>query len=494
MRRRAILRPAVLGTVGLLLSAGLTPVLAVGSTAVAATLPACTTSAAVAALPVSTRSTPLKPTVSLTATNSRGVWAGVRFDGEWTFQVVSWQAGRATVLDTLSYQNVSFDELRSVRVVGVTAAGAVIVSAQATNRWYEAYVRVGLRYQGGHRYVLQSSPLWKSVDPNGVTPDGRVVGLAQPNPASDATGQVVEWSASGTGSVRVLAPGNARYPVIDGLGDVAYTYTSTDGTAQFSRAVLADGRRLQLGSQSSADPDNGIVIGSAGNYVYGQGWGGLMRWDLAGVGAAATGSTVHPSQLSSLLGDIEAAGPSGDLVGARPNQASPRFYQDVVGGLHQLPVEFVNLRLGQPQRPVAIAGDGTVSFTDPTGRVRFFHCSVAPIAHNPRGGLDQVVDIAGTVQIRGAAADPDSTGPISVEVYDTTGGQYTLLGQVLADRPSPGLDSALRITGNHGFNVAFRTDPGTRSFCVDALNAGAGILVSVPLGCRTVVEHVGPLG
>jgi hypothetical protein len=491
-RRRPILRRAVLGTVGLLLSVGLTPVLAAGSTAVATTTSNCTTSAPVAALPVNTRPGPLKPTVSLTATNSRGLWAGVRYDAGTGFQVVSWQAGRTTVLDTLSYPNVSFDELRSVRVVGVTAAGAVIVSAQATNRWYEAYVRVGLRYQGGHRYVLQSSPLWKSVDPNGVTPDGRVVGLAQSDPASNTTGQVVEWSATGTGAVRVLAPNNARYPVIDGRGDIAYTYT--DGTAEFSRAVLADGRRFQLGSQSPDNSDNGIIVSGAGNYLYGQGWAGLLRWNLAAVGAAATGSTVPPSHLSAQLGEIDAAGPNGDLVGVRPNQTSPRFYQDVAGELHQLPVEFVNLKLGQPQRPVAIAADGTVSFTDPTGRVRFFHCSVNPAAHNPRGGLDQAVDIAGTVQLRGAAADPDSTGPIWVEVYDTTGGQRTLLGQVLADQPSPGLDSALRITGNHGFNVVFRTGPGTRSFCVDALNAGPGNVLAVPLGCRTVLEHVGPLG
>jgi hypothetical protein len=491
-RRRPILRRAVLGAIGLLLPAGLTPVLAAGSTAVAATTASCTTSAPVAALPVNTRPGPLRPTVSLTATNSHGLWAGVRYDGFYTFQVVSWQAGRATVLDTLSYPNVSFDELRSVRVVGVTAAGAVIVSAQATNRWYEAYVRVGLRYQGGHRYVLQSSPLWKSVDPNGVTPDGRVVGLARSDPAGNTTGQVVEWSATGAGAVRVLAPSNARYPVIDGRGDIGYTYT--DGTAEFSRAVLADGRRFQLGSQSSDNADNGIIVSGAGNYLYGQGWAGLLRWDPAAAGAAATGSTVPPSHLAAQLGEIDAAGPSGDLVGVRPNQTSPRFYQDVAGALHQLPVEFVDLRQGQPQRPVAIAADGTVSFTDPTGRVRFFHCSVKPAAHDPRGGLDQVVDIAGTVQIRGATADPDSTGPIWVEVYDTTGGQRTLLGRVLADRPSPGLDSALRITGDHGFNVAFGTGPGTRSFCVDALNAGPGILTSIPLGCRTVLEHLGPLG
>ncbi|HEX4728377.1 MAG TPA: hypothetical protein VH298_11315, partial [Jatrophihabitans sp.] len=205
-----------------------------------------------------------------------------------------------------------------------------------------------------------------------------------------------------------------------------------------------------------------------------------------------------PDQLATPLASVYAVGPGGDLVGALPIKTfpflGPRFYRDVAGTLHQLPVEFVYPKWGQTQRPVAVASDGTVAFTDPYGRVRFFHCSVDRAPHVPRGGLDQAVDIAGTVQLQGAAADPDTTGPIWIEVFDTTGGQHTLLGQVLANRPSPSLDSALRITGTHGFNVAFRAGLGTRSFCVDALNVGPGSVVNVSLGCRTVVEHVGPLG
>jgi hypothetical protein len=119
---------------------------------------------------------------------------------------------------------------------------------------------------------------------------------------------------------------------------------------------------------------------------------------------------------------------------------------------------------------------------------------VNPVPHNPRGGLDSAVDVAGTVQIRGAAADPDTAGPLWIEVFDTTGGQHALVARTLTDQPSPGLDGALRITGDHGFNAVFRTGLGTRTFCVQALNVGPGSAASLPLGCRTVVEHFGPFG
>jgi hypothetical protein len=487
--RRLPVRSAVIVSALLLAAAVLAPLVPAGNRAAAATTPACTTSAPVAALPIVTGSLNfLKPTVSLTATNGLGTWAGVRFDGNWTFQVVSWRAGRATVLDTLSYSSDGFDDLRSVRVVGVTAAGAVIVSAQ-THSGLTADLRVGLRYQNGHRYVLQSSPIWKSVDPTGVTPDGRVVGLARTKTAS----QVVEWSATGVGAVRVVVTDAAHNPVIDGHGNIAYTYLY--GGAQFGKAVLADGRRIQLGAQALGNPDNGYISSAAGNYVYGRGSLGSLRWDLTKVGSVPSGSTVFPSQLPQLVW-IDASGPAGGLVGGSPPLGfGRRLYLDPDGDPHLMPYEFDYPQQGQNQRSVAIADDGTVSFTDPTGHVRFFHCQANPAAHNPRGGLDGAVDIAGTVQLRGAAADPDGLlAPLSIEVFDTTGGRHTLVARVQTGQPSPGLDAALRITGDHGFIAVFRTGHGNHSFCVDALNTGPGSLVSVPLGCRTVVERVGPYG
>jgi len=468
-----------------LLAATLAPTVPAKIVAAAATAPACTTSAPVAALPIGT-SNFLKPTVSLSATNGLGTWAGVRYDGNWTFQVVSWRAGRATVLDTFSYLHSNWDDLRSVRVVGVTGAGAVIVSAQATNSALTADLRVGLRYQNGHRYVLQSSPIWKSVDPTGVTPDGRVVGLARTQHAS----QVVEWSAAGVGAVRIVVTDAAHDPVIDAHGNIAYTYLY--GGAQFSKAVLADGRRVQLGAQALGNPDNGTVSSAAGNYVYGRGGIDSLRWDLT---RAGTVTTLFPSHVPQLVW-IDASGPAGGLVGGDPPEGfGRRLYLDPDGDPHLMPYEFDYPQQGQNERPVAIADDGTISFTDPTGHVRFFHCQANPAAHNPRGGLDSAVDIAGTVQIRGAAADPDSPlAPLSIEVFDTTGGLHTLVARATTTLPSPGLDTALRIAGDHGFSAVFHTGLGNRSFCVEALNAGPGSAASIPLGCRTVVEHWGPFG
>jgi hypothetical protein len=489
MRQRLTVRSAALSSAALLAAAVLSPLVLATNRAAAATTPACTTSAPVAALPLGTSSF-LKPTVSLTATNGLGTWAGVRFDGEWTFQVVSWRAGRATVLDTLSYQHAVYDDLRSVRVVGVSAAGAVIVSAQATNSVLSADLRVGLRYQNGRRYVLQSSPIWKSVDPNGVTPDGRVVGLARTKTAS----QVVEWSAAGVGAVRVVVTDAAHNPVIDGHGNIAYSYLY--GGAQFGKAVLADGRRLQLGAQALSSPDNGYISSAAGNYVYGRGLNGSLRWDLTEVGGVPSGSTVFPRHLPQLAW-VDASSPAGGLVGGNPPSGSGgrRLYLDPYGNPHLMPYEFDYPQQGQKRRSVAVADDGTVSFTDPTGHVRFFHCRLNPVSHDPRGGLDSAVDIAGSVQLRGAAADPDGLlAPVSIEVFDTTGGKHTLVARTTTGLPSPGLDAALHITGDHGFSAVFHTGLGNHSFCVDAVNVGAGTVASISLGCRTVVEHRGPFG
>jgi len=352
-----------------------------------------------------------------------------------------------------------------------------------------ADLRVGLRYQNGHRYVLQSSPIWKSVDPTEVTPDGRVVGLARTKTAS----QVVEWSAAGVGAVRVVVTDAAHNPVIDGHGNIAYSYLY--GGAQFSKAVLTDGRRLQLGAQALGNPDNGTISTAAGNYVYGRGATGSLRWDLTKVGSVPSGSTVFPSHLPQLVW-IDASGPAGGLVGAsRPLGFGRRLYLDPYGDPHPMPYEFDYPQQGQDLRSVAIADDGTVSFTDPSGHVRSFHCRLNPVPHNPRGGLDSAVDIAGSVQLRGAAADPDGLlAPVSIEVFDTTGGKHTLVARTTTSLPSPGLDAALHVTGDHGFSAVFATGLGNHSFCVEALNVGPGSLASISLGCRTVVEHWGPYG
>jgi len=258
---------------------------------------------------------------------------------------------------------------------------------------------------------------------------------------------------------------------------------------------LTNGLRLQLGAQALGNPDNGTISTAAGNYVYGRGATGSLRWDLTKVGSVPSGSTVFPSHLPQLVW-IDASGPAGGLVGAsRPLGFGRRLYLDPYGDPHPTPYEFDYPQQGQDLRSVAIADDGTVSFTDPSGHVRFFHCRLNPVPHNPRGGLDSAVDIAGSVQVRGAAADPDgSPAPVAIEGFDTTGGKHTLVARTTTSLPSPGLDAALHVTGDHGFSAVFATGLGNHSFCLEALNVGPGSLASISLGCRTVVEHWGPYG
>ena len=353
-------------------------------------------------------------------------------------------------------------------------------------------MRVGLRYQGGHRYVLQSSPLWKSVDPTGVTPDGRVVGLAQPNPASNTTGQVVEWSAAGVGAVRVLAPNDARYPVIDGRGDVGYT--SLTGRRSSARRCwpTAGGSNWARGPTDSSD--NGIIDprrrqlrlrpGSGGPAALGSDRGRRRGVRFDGAPQPPVGPAGRDRRRRHQPATWSAPGPPG-----RPTR-SP-----VLPGRPRRPASAAG-RIREPAAgPVPTAGgdrrrrDGVVHRPVPAGCGSSTARTIRPRTTRAVA-CDQAVDIAGTVQIQGAAADRDDiTDPLWIEVYDTTGGRHTLLARPgRPAQPRPGQ----RVAAHREPRLQRRL-PHRPAITVSASRpstSGRAALASVPLGCRTVVEHL----
>ncbi|MDQ2837525.1 MAG: hypothetical protein M3Y89_08930 [Actinomycetota bacterium] len=473
----------------LALSLGCGLLVAAAPVAEAAGAPGCTASAPVGSL-VLAELRALKPTESLTATDGHGLWAGVRFDGGTTFQVISWKAGRTTVLDSFNYANVSYDDLRSVRVVGVSSAGAVVASVQRTDAWVEANRRIGVRYQNGHRTVLKALPGWQSVDPTGVSPDGRISGDIRRQ--ADGGGQVEQWSA--TGAVSTVAANHAGSSAIDALGDVGYIYQNNYD--EFSLVRLANGRTLHLGGDVSEDPSTSQVAGGSGPYLYGRVENGaVVRWAMTGASALPAGATV-PMSSAQPLNWFTGAGPDGTLVGQNLSgrdltDRGARLLRDSVGDFHPMPAEFQASY--QDHRPVGIAPDGTLAYTGTDGLVRFYKCTVNPAAHNPRGGLDTAVNIAGTVRITGAAADRDDyNSPLYIEIYDVTYGRR-LVAKLITDRPSAGLDKALHISGDHGFAAVIRTTRGTHRYCAYAVNIGPGN-ANTTLGCLTLADHGGPVG
>lgn len=152
-----------------------------------------------------------------------------------------------------------------------------------------------------------------------------------------------------------------------------------------------------------------------------------------------------------------------DIAAAFPGAGPAHGYDAVLpsgSGDHTVCIDRINIGPG----PDVAAGCATVSV--PAG---------API-----GTLDRA-DVAGSVVTAvGWAIDPDTTGPISVQIY--LDGAPTLAA---ADQARPDVGSAFPASGpNHGFRASIQSSVGRHSLCVFAVNTPTG--ENPWLGCATV--------
>jgi hypothetical protein len=105
-----------------------------------------------------------------------------------------------------------------------------------------------------------------------------------------------------------------------------------------------------------------------------------------------------------------------------------------------------------------------------------------PRAGSPRGQLDRATTSTQTVTVAGWTFDPDTTGPVLVQLY--VDGTPAAMGW--ASAPRPDVASAYPAAGpNHGYTVSARAGAGAHQYCVYAVNQGPGS--STTLGCGTVV-------
>ncbi len=248
---------------GFALSTGLMSIVAPSASAVVPTpaAPACQVSTVpnIALAPFPNYLPDLKPFAQLTATDNHGLWAGVRYNGQTGFQVIGWRAGRLTVLDSFNYPFAYFDEKESLKVVGITAAGAIIVDAEDPT-YDELNRRVLYRYQSGHRFTLGHNGSWTSWQATGVSPDGHVIGLA----VVGKTSYVVQWSPSGAPTI--IATGGS--PLIDGYDDLIWQPHPTTSPQFDYRTPTGHIGRLQL--EYNATPN---LVTSAGRWVFADGSG-----------------------------------------------------------------------------------------------------------------------------------------------------------------------------------------------------------------------------
>ncbi len=135
------------------------------------------------------------------------------------------------------------------------------------------------------------------------------------------------------------------------------------------------------------------------------------------------------------------------------------------------------------QRSQGVSATGSVASS--TWRLLF------PPPVNPFGSLDAVrVDLQ-TVHVAGWTIDADSTAPIAVRVR--VDGVVT--STTPASAPRPDVASTYPEQGEDvGYRLNIELAEGTRTVCVDAVNAAGSRGVDTPLGCRTVVVKHSPDG
>lgn len=113
-----------------------------------------------------------------------------------------------------------------------------------------------------------------------------------------------------------------------------------------------------------------------------------------------------------------------------------------------------------------------------------------PNRGSPVGQLESTATAPSSVTASGWALDPDTAGPILVQMY--VDGAPVSMAWASGSRPDVG--QAFPAAGdNHGYRVTGTVSPGRHSVCVFAVNSGPG--TSTGLGCRTVdVPTSNPFG
>lgn len=108
----------------------------------------------------------------------------------------------------------------------------------------------------------------------------------------------------------------------------------------------------------------------------------------------------------------------------------------------------------------------------------------------PIGNLDSATVSSNTLSLTGWSLDPDTSSPISVDVYDGT----TRLGRITADQNRPDVASAFPAWGPaHGFAVTYQLSNGAHTICAFGINTGPGS-VNPQLACRTLFVATNPVG
>jgi hypothetical protein len=133
-----------------------------------------------------------------------------------------------------------------------------------------------------------------------------------------------------------------------------------------------------------------------------------------------------------------------------------------------------------PHRVCASSLDPAVGFRSGFG------CGSIEAPGTPFGHLDRLQGSAATVKVRGWALDPQTAGPVQVQIRRNG----ALVATVRADRHRDDLGAAAHHYGTaHGFDADIIPEPGRNRVCVRILGVGAGGDASA--GCHEI-DHAEP--
>jgi hypothetical protein len=126
--------------------------------------------------------------------------------------------------------------------------------------------------------------------------------------------------------------------------------------------------------------------------------------------------------------------------------------------------------------------------TDPDVGAIPLGCLAVSVA-NPWGFVDTLTLAVGGARATGWAIDPDTPGPISVQLVV----DGAVVGTATADTARPDVGNAYPGYGpNHGFDFIAPIPAGRHNVCVVAVNQGAG--ANAQLGCATLTNAANPFG
>lgn len=162
-----------------------------------------------------------------------------------------------------------------------------------------------------------------------------------------------------------------------------------------------------------------------------------------------------------------------DVGGAYPSFGNAHGYSVVVGGLaagsHTVCTYGINVGAGSNMTL------GCQGVAIPTGA--------------PFGSFDQVTAGAGKIQASGWSVDPDTAGPVTVQVFVDVTSVATVANQVRSD-----VGAGYPLYGSaHGYTAVINSGPGWHRVCAFGLDVGG--TTSTNLGCRDVLVPSGnPFG